>query len=80
VRHDVVLALVQRALEHAGLDETVGMALHLDTQSPIAGAEAYPEGSAQLEALWGLIMRPRSTCIAFRSRWSARRSAWRSCT
>jgi hypothetical protein len=49
-RLPAVLALVQRALDHAGLDETVGMARHLDTQSAIVGAKAYPEGSAQHEA------------------------------
>jgi phage head maturation protease len=51
-----VLAVVQRALEHAGLKETVGLALHLDTASAIRGAKAYPQGSAQHEALWALVM------------------------
>jgi phage head maturation protease len=55
-RLPAVLALVQRALNHAGLKETVGLVPHLDTQSAIVGAKAYPEGSAQHEALWALVM------------------------
>jgi hypothetical protein len=51
-----VLTLVQRALDRAELQETVGMALHLDTESALRGAKAYPEGSAQHEALWALIL------------------------
>jgi phage head maturation protease len=55
-RLPAVLALVQRALDHAGLKETVGLVPHLDTHSAIVGAKAYPEGSAQHEALWALVM------------------------
>jgi hypothetical protein len=55
-RLPATLALVQRALDHAGLKESVGLAPQLDTQSAMQGAKAYPEGSAQHEALWALVM------------------------
>jgi hypothetical protein len=41
-RVPAVLTLVQRALDRAGLKETVGMALHLDTESAVQGAKAFP--------------------------------------
>src|SRR2546421_748919 len=51
-----VAQLARRAVAHGYQVETVGMALHLDTESALRGAKAYPEGSAQHEALWALIL------------------------
>jgi phage head maturation protease len=51
-----VMAQVHRALEHAGLADTLPVLPDLDLESAARGAKSYPENSAQHHALWAAIM------------------------
>jgi phage head maturation protease len=51
-----VMAQVHRALEHAGLADTLRVLPDLDLESAARGAKSYPENSAQHHVLWAAIM------------------------
>jgi hypothetical protein len=55
-RLPAVMDLVYRALEHAGLGDTLRLLPNLDVESAMLGAKSYPETSAQHHALWAAIM------------------------